>query len=346
MKLPQFSAARTSLGDPEHGFVLRVEARAGELLDADAWFVEHRDELRACLPRFGAIWFRGFARDSHEFEARIDRLAGDPLTYVGGVTPRSSVHGSVYTATDAPPSLPIVQHHELSYSAQTPRVLAFYCRTPAPSGGCTPLCDGRRVGRALEAHAPTIVDALERRGVLFIRNYNQANFKGWREAWGCSDRATLEATLAAEGLAWDWRGDEWLQTRQRLPGVIRERETGARIVFACVHLWHRWFVAKMCAATGMTLPDDPEQQPYASSFGDGAPIPADFVAAMHAAYERHALAIPYQTHDFVVVHNLLTTHGREAYTPPREVLVTMRERVLSSIEPMFCQPRPGAKDHV
>jgi hypothetical protein len=94
-----------------------------------------------------------------------------------------------------------------------------------------------------------------------------------------------------------------------------------------VHLWHRSFVAKMSASTGRPLPDDPAKQPYATFFGDGSEIPDDFIELMHDTYRSQALAIPYVERDFMIVNNLLTTHGRQPYTPPRKVYVTMREKV-------------------
>lgn len=333
MTLPTRRGAHGRLWDDAHGFFLHVEPE-GSAPDPVAWFGDHRVTIRAALARYGAILFRGFAADSHRFEAAIDVLAGDPLTYVGGVSPRSSVHGTVYTATDAPPALPIVQHHEMSYHRFSPHYIGFFCDTAPPEGGATPLTDGRRVHRTLTAAAPDVMARLERDGVLFVRNYNEANFKGWREAWGTSDRAELERLLAESGVSWEWLDDEWLRTRHRLPAIARGQD-GARVLFSCIHLWHRWFVAKMNAATGVPLPDDPARQPYATFFGDGAPIPDDFIALMHESFSTHAVAVPYRERDFIVVDNLIATHGRQPYTPPRRVFVTMRERVFLADDPAF-----------
>ena len=310
----------------DRDFILHVKA-IDRACCGTAWFAVHAPVIRDALARHGAVFFRGFPVDSQGFEAAIDQLAGDPLTYVGGVSPRSPVHGTVYTATDAPPELAIVQHHEMSYHHFTPRLLAFYCATQPGAGGATPVTDGRRVGRTLEAAAPRVMDALEAKGVLFVRNYNEANFKGWREAWGTSDRTALEAMLREAGLEWEWLGDNWLRTKQRLPAILRDPASGARILFSCIHLWHRSYVAKMNAATGVALPEDPAKQPYATFFGDGSAIPDDFVALLDETYREQQVAIPYLETDFMIVNNLLATHGRQPYTPPRRVYVTMREKV-------------------
>jgi alpha-ketoglutarate-dependent taurine dioxygenase len=324
-----------NLHDEASGFYLHVEPDADDAApDPAVWIADHRETIHAALRRHGAVFFRGFAADSHRFEAAIDVLAGDPLTYVGGVSPRTSVHGTVYTATDAPPALAIVQHHEMSYHRFTPRYIGFFCETAPPDGGATPLTDARRVYRTLAAAAPDVVARLERDGARFVRNYNEANFKGWREAWGTSDRDELERLLADAGVTWEWPEPDWLRTTARLPAIARDAD-GARVVFSCVHLWHRWFVERMNAATGVALPDDPAKQPYATSFGDGSPIPEDFIALMHETYRTHAVSVAYRPGDFVVVNNLVATHGRQAFTPPRRVLVTMRERVFLASDPGF-----------
>jgi hypothetical protein len=109
-----------------------------------------------------------------------------------------------------------------------------------------------------------------------------------------------------------------------------------------VHLWHRWYVAKMNASTGTPLPDDAAKQPYATFFGDGAPIPDDFIELMHDTFRTHMVAIPYLERDFMIVNNLVATHGRQSYTPPRKVYVTMREKVHLS-DAVFAQPKVGAR---
>jgi alpha-ketoglutarate-dependent taurine dioxygenase len=316
----------TALWDREHEFILFVKAMDPARCGA-AWFAEHSGAIRDALARYGAVFFRGFGGDSRLFEQRVDEVAGDPMTYLGGVSPRSSVHGTVYTATDAPPDLAIVQHHELSYNRVTPRYICFYCDTPSPSGGATPLTDGRRFARTLAAAHPQVIEELSAKGCLFVRNYNEANFKGWRVAWDTSDRGELERKLRDAGVEHEWLGDDWLRTKHRLPAILRQPPANDPVLFSCVHLWHRSFVAKMNASTGTPLPDDPAKQPYATFFGDGSPIPDDFIALMHETFRTHAVAIPYEAGDFTIVHNLLVTHGREAYTPPRKVYVTMREKV-------------------
>jgi alpha-ketoglutarate-dependent taurine dioxygenase len=344
MTIPNFPDVETRLWDGENGFILFVTATNPERCATPEWFAEHRGALRAALDRYGALYFRGFEVDSQGFEGLMDRLAGDPLPYLGGVSPRTQVHSTVYTSTDAPKELAIVQHHEMGYHSYTPHYVCFYCDTPSPEGGGTPITDGRRFARTLEAAFPAVIDELERKGALFVRNYNEANFKSWSKTWHTTDRSELEAILRASGIEWEWITDDWLRTRKLVPAIVRDPLSGARVLFSCVNLWHRSFIVQMNESVGIPLPDDPAMQPYDSFFGDGTPIPEEFIAFMHEKHAEQMVVIPWQKSDFMVVQNLLTTHGRQSYVPPRKVLVTLREKLLMT-NPVFSQPQTGKPGH-
>jgi len=340
MNIPSFADTQTQLYDDENGFLLFVTAKNPARCGTPAWFAEHREALREALDHYGALYFRGFEVDTRGFEGLIDSFAGDPLPYLGGVSPRTQVYSTVYTSTDAPPSLPIVQHHELAYHNYTPRYICFYCDTPASGSGGTPVTDARKIGRMLEAYAPDVMDKLERMGALFVRNYNEANFKSWSKTWHTTDRGELEDILRSSKIDWEWITEDWLRTKKLVPAVTRDPISGARVLFACINLWHREFIKKMNASVNIHLPDDPAMQPYASFFGDGTPIPEDFIDYMHKLHAEHMVVIPWKKKEFMLVNNLLSTHGRQTYLPPRKIVVTLREKLFMN-NPIFSQPNAG-----
>lgn len=344
MTIPKLSDTETHLWDDKDGFLLLVHATNPARCATPEWFAEHRGELRAALDRYGAAFFRGFQVDSRQFEALMNEIAGDPLPYLGGVSPRTPVHGSVFTASDAPPTLDLVQHHELAYHSYTPRYVCLYCDTPSPSGGATPVTDARRFGRTMAAEAPAVMDTLEKKGTLFVRNYNEANFKSWSRTWHTDDRAELESMLRDAGMDWEWISDAWLRTRKRVPAIARDPSSGVRVLFSCINLWHRSFVVQMNRSVDIPLPEDPEMQPFATFYGDGTPIPDDFIDLMHRTHAEQMIAIPWQKCDFMVVQNFLATHGRQSYVPPRKTVVTLREKVHMT-DPLFSQPEPLERRH-
>ena len=93
----EVARAAAALSAEGHGALIVIERETGLEEVAETGVMVHgdlsTDLLRTIFsPRTarhdGAVFFRGFAPDSHRFESIIDQLAGDPLTYVGGVSPR------------------------------------------------------------------------------------------------------------------------------------------------------------------------------------------------------------------------------------------------------------------
>ena len=69
----------------------------------------------------------------------------------------------------------------------------------------------------------------------------------------------------------------------------------------------------------------PEELPYDTSYGDGAPIEAETLEILRAAYAAETRTFPWRAGDLLVVDNMLVAHGRAPYSGPRRVLVAMTE---------------------
>ncbi|HVH44708.1 MAG TPA: TauD/TfdA family dioxygenase [Labilithrix sp.] len=328
MNIPRFAHAESHLWDKEGEFILFVKALDSNKCGSIEWFIEHRDAILKAMDRFGVVFFRGFPVDSRGFEAIVDELAPEPLPYLGGVSPRAFVHGTVYTASESPQTLAIVQHHEMSYHSYSPRYVAFYCQTPAASGGATTISDGRAFGRMMDSAARRVMDELNEKGVLFVRNYNQYNSKSWKDTWHTSDKAELEQMLRAATAEWEWVEGDWLRTRQTKPALIRDPLSGARVVFSSINIWQRKFSSNISEAYALPLWGEEGSQPYQSFFGDGTPIPEEFIDLMHKTHDGQLVNIPWQPRDFMLINNFVGAHGKERWQgTTREIFVTLREKV-------------------
>jgi hypothetical protein len=329
MILPKFAHARTEFRGEEGEFLLFLEAESPERCGTVSWFVEHREKLLEALDHFGVVYFRGFGADSHLFEAFADVVAPGTVPYMGQVSPRQFVHGTVYTSNDAPGPLPIVQHHELSYHGCTPRYVCFYCDQPAETGGATPTADSRLYGRTMDGLFPRVMDELEEKGVIFIRNFTTANFKTWEVAWQTSDRAELERRLRATNTEFEWLAGDWLRTKQRRSAIVRDPISGQRVLFASLNIWQRGFVEKINDVYNLQRPeDDVMLQPFATVFADGSRIPNEFVLQMDRIYNEQKVVIDYREKDFMFINNFIATHGKTPWSGPlRRIYVTLREPV-------------------
>jgi len=327
--LPRFDHTTTHFAGEEGQFLVFVTADDPARCGSIEWFTSHREAILEALDHFGVVYFRGFGADSRQFEAFADILSPTALPYGGGVSPRHFVHGTVFTANDSPGAVTVPQHHELSYHGSTPRYVAFYCELPSETGGATPISDGRRFARTISERYPKVMDELEEKGVIFIRNYTAANFKGWEATWQTSDRAVLEAKLRENDTEFEWLADDWLRTRQRRPAIVRDPVTGQRILYSSLNIWCYRFNEQVNTIYHLPLPEnDASVQPLASVYGDGSAIPMDFVKEMDVIYNQQKVAISYQPQDIMFINNVIAAHGKTPWTgPSRKVYVTLRDPI-------------------
>jgi alpha-ketoglutarate-dependent taurine dioxygenase len=214
-------------------------------------------------------------------------------------------------------------HHELSYCLEFPGLMLFACLTAPRSGGATGVADGQAV---LEALPPDLVARFEREGWLLVRSYTDEIGASWPAAFGTDDPGAVERYCRANGIAFSWRADGELRTRQRRSAVVRHPVSGRRCWFNQIAFLNdatldpdvREYLVDEYGADGL---------PFTTRFGDGDPIGDDVVALLNAVYEEHTVRTPWQDGDLLLVDNVRTAHSREPFTGPREVLVGLADPV-------------------
>jgi len=104
------------------------------------------------------------------------------LDYVEGNSPRTKIHGKVYTSTEHPPEEFISLHNELSYGSKWPSYIFFCCAIPALSGGSTSVADSRTILAELSENTR---NAFKEKGVEYIRNLHGGYGSGpsWQDTF-------------------------------------------------------------------------------------------------------------------------------------------------------------------
>lgn len=322
-----------------------VIAMAPRLRGRDAaagWLAEHRPAIRAALNLAGSLLVRGLPIGGVEdFAAVRDALIDEPFGYREKATPRSDLGSGVYSSTDLPAAQEIRLHNENSYTLSFAGVLLLACLTPAAEGGATPVADTREV----LAHIPAeLVARFREVGYTLYRNYHPHLGLPWSTAFGAGARAEVEDFCLANAIAWRWLDDARLVTSQRRSALIRHPSTADELWFNHVAFWNEF-----------SLDDDvrevlrssygPDGLPFNTGYGDGTPLtPAD-ADALNAAYQAALRREPWRAGDLLVLDNLLSCHGRDAFSGDRRVVVAMGQPVRieecspsSAVEP---GPLPG-----
>jgi hypothetical protein len=292
--------------------------------DLEPWVRKHAQTIEEALARSGAVRVTGaVAAGAGDFQRTVEALGFAPLAYTERSTPRSEVGDGVFTSTEYPAREVIPQHCESSYAGAWPGRLAFFCDTPPASGGATPVTD---VGQVLDGLPPELVRTFAERGLRYIRNYGSGVGLDWRDAFQTGDRAEVDRYCAGAGLDHTWLEDDCLRTVRLAPALAAHPRTGRQVWFNHLVLFHpsslpgglREDLTDMLGEDG--LPNDVR-------FGDGAVIPDGMVDEVRSAFERHAQRFDWQRHDLLVIDNMRFSHGREAFTGERRVLVSMSDLI-------------------
>jgi len=308
--------------------LLQAQATDG----AARWAAAHRNALHALVAEHGSLLVRGLGlRDAAETEA-VFRQLGSLIPEREAFAPRRRYAEGVYSSSKWPPNQPMCMHHELSYVLEPPGLMLFACLVAPTGGGATPVADSPVVLQALPAK---LVEHFEREGWLLVRSYNEDIGASITESFGTDDRSAVETYCRANAIKFEWQPGGGLRTWQRRSAIVRHPRTGQRCWFNQIAFLNQWTMdGEVREYLVETYGED--QLPFDTRFGNGDPIGADVVQVINEAYEAHTIRERWQAGDLMLVDNLSTAHGRDAFEGPREVLVAMADGVhLADCSPMI-----------
>ncbi|WP_327028802.1 TauD/TfdA family dioxygenase [Micromonospora sp. NBC_01740] len=285
--------------------------------------VDHLRELDLAevLTAEKALVFRGFGVRPETLDPVMDLLLPRRLAYVHGNSPRTKVGRNVYTSTEYPSRYTISMHNELSYAAQWPARLLFFCQIAAETGGATPVVDAELWLDSLDPQLRADFAG----GLRYQQNLHDGMGlgKSWRETFETDSRDEVEEFLAGAGATWEWTADG-LRVVQLRPATLRHPVTGAEVWFNQADQWHPAGLDDDIARV-MTQVMGPDELPQSVTFADGSPIPDEYVTQIRDRGLEAAVDVDWRVGDLLLIDNVLTAHGRRPYTGDRRVLVAMSD---------------------
>lgn len=270
----------------------------------------------------GGLLFRGFPVESvADFEALVKMISPDLASYEFGSTPRSQVHNQIYTSTEYPPHQHIPLHNEQAYTTEWPMKIWFYCAQASSEGGYTPIADSREVYR----HIPIrIRERFVEKGVMYVRNYGNGLDVPWTKVFNTTDRHVVEQFCRASGIAYEWKSDGELRTRQICQAVAVHPRTDERVWFNQAHLFHVSNLEPSVREALLSVVNEADL-PRQAYYGDGTSIETAVLDEIRDIYRCHAVQFPWQKGDVMMLDNMLVAHGRTPFKGPRKILVAMAE---------------------
>ncbi|MBC5798695.1 MAG: TauD/TfdA family dioxygenase [Candidatus Eremiobacteraeota bacterium] len=317
--LSESAVDRSSPGYPT---IVRVPGASAP--ERFAWIAANKAQLDRTLLRSGAIRLEGLGADTPElFETASGVFFDEAAGYVGGDSPRTRVSSRVYTSTEYPPTQAISLHNEMSFAATWPAQLLFGCIVPAEHGGATPVADSRAILQALDR---SIVEEFTARGVCYIRNLPGGNGFGrsWQQTFETDDGAAVERYCRQTGSEFTWKADGGLRLIQRRPAVAVHPLTGETVWFNQADQYHpSTHPPTVYEALVGVYGDDPADLPSNATFGDGGPFPPEMLTTIRQTIAQLTVAFPWERGDALWLDNMLACHGRQPFSGPRRILVSM-----------------------
>ena len=300
-----------------------------------AYIQSNREELQEKVLKHTGILFRGFPVDgAGDFNKVIEAFGlGQALNYIGGDSPRDKVKGKVYTSTEAPPSLKIPLHNEMSFIKNYPKHIYFHCQTAAESGGATILGDAREIYRCVK---DDVRKRFEERGLRYVSNYYrhdilldivnklQRAHKQWTEVFETEDPKEVERQCQENDFEYEWRKN-WIQVAQQRPAVMQHEVTGESIWFNQAHLYD--YNPKLVGFWNYLgvklLYMRPHTVMHEIYYGDRSPIERKDLYHVMEVLDRCTISYPWEKGDVLILDNVLAMHGRASFSGKRKVLTAL-----------------------
>lgn len=289
------------------------------------WIQEHIDLVKQLYSEDRILLFKGFAPLTNKAEfSTIVSLTSESkaLSYAEPSTPRTQVQENIYTSTEYPKEQTIAQHNEHSYTATWPGKLFFYCEQPALTGGATPVCNSHEVYKLIPEH---IVKQFESKGgIMYARNFTEEMDIQWPAFFNTTDKQEVEAYCKAAKMEFEWLDEDRLRIYQVSQVSINEKAFNQKVWFNQAHLFHYSNLPEEIANCLIDIYGI-DNLPRNAFHGDGSPIEVEHLNQVRKAYEQAMFRFDWETGDLLLMDNVNFTHGRDAYSGSRSLIVSMSE---------------------
>ena len=201
-------------------------------------------------------------------------------------------------------------------------------------------CAPPSVERA-NAIPPAIVEEFARRKWRYVRRFNGLLGFKWEVVFGTTQRSGVETYCRENAMACQWSDDGALTVTYVRDAVREHPATGERVWFN--HgLFFNPISIEPALREALLESFSPEELPYNTFFGDGQPVPLEVLSEIRKAYDAETRQFDWHRGDVLMLDNMLTAHGRSAYSGTRQVVAGLAESHALPLEELSAATRSVA----
>ena len=259
---------------------------------------------------------------------------GSFVSYIGGDSPRTKIFEGIYTSTEAPPSVKIHLHNELSFVAKYPSHIYFYCDTPPVADGETLIADAKKVYQSID---PEVRERFITKGLKYYSRYYykspfmeainriQKGHRSWIDVFETEDKKEVERLCRDNEFSYKWNINDWIEISEVRPAVLNHPVTKEVVWFNQAHLfdfnhrllnwWHYLGAKILYCRRHMRL--------HEVFFADGSKIPLQDLYHILDVLDANTIYFQWKKGDVLVLDNILAMHGRAVFAGKRRILTAM-----------------------
>jgi alpha-ketoglutarate-dependent taurine dioxygenase len=180
------------------------------------------------------------------------------------------------------------------YKKVKPKLLWFYCETPASSGGETTLCDGIQYCRELQASTQILFNT---KRIKYIRKYRSGL---WQEIYQTDDLGKVANACDENDLV--------LTIDDQDHSIVTEYVTSAIVKSRCGN--HDVFINNIFPVAAQEFEG---KEANLIRFEDGSKIPLEVFIELKEIADKLTVAIDWEPGEFVMIDNTWLLHGRKPF---------------------------------
>ncbi|KAL4756471.1 uncharacterized protein BDW70DRAFT_154180 [Aspergillus foveolatus] len=286
--------------------------------------------LTSLLAKHGTLLFRGLPiHSASDFSAFAHAFGFSPHEIIGIVVDRPLLAPNVAPANEAPKEVRIYNHNESPQVPHAPEYVFFYANRAPKKGGETPISSSLELFHRARAEIPEFIDLLAEKGVKSSVTYTvERQYVGGstlRQAFGKefvdgddeqTKRRKVEAQIARYGrgkyttFEWSDNADgqgQVLTLTHHLPVIRTQSGTNLPTLFTGLVAYYK---NNLEAKTGSGAR---RKNVAVQTFGDGTPIPEEYLATLARITDEIRVLHRWQEGDVLVFDNVIAQHGREPW---------------------------------